>query len=206
VRKGLVGVGVGAEAAVRGLAAFSRRWPLVANVSPSYDVSVAGLSKREKTMTDGHMDSYDVIFVGGGHSALVAAAYLAGAGRSVLVLDNNDRPGGFVRTDDIIPGFRGDTFSAAHTLFSAGPVYRDLGAKLEAVGLRYLDPVHPSGVSMEDGSTAVMPRTVEEFVAEADRLAPGDGATFRALIEELAPSVGEVFALFSEDLTSAAAQ
>ncbi|WP_193048546.1 phytoene desaturase family protein [Mycolicibacterium baixiangningiae] len=153
-----------------------------------------------------HTDLYDVIFVGGGHNALVAAAYLTGAGRSVLVLDNNDRPGGFVRTDEIIPGFRGDTFSAAHTLLFAGPVYRDLGAKLESVGLRYVDPVHPSGVSMEDGTTAVMPRTMEEFVAEADRLVPGDGATFRELIEELAPSVGDVFALFSEDLTSAEAK
>ncbi|WP_197377018.1 NAD(P)-binding protein [Mycolicibacterium baixiangningiae] len=59
------------------------------------------------------MDVYDVVLVGGGHNALVAAAYLGGAGRSVLVLDNNDRPGGFVRTDEIIPGFRGDTYSAA---------------------------------------------------------------------------------------------
>jgi phytoene dehydrogenase-like protein len=101
---------------------------------------------------------------------------------------------------------RGDTFSAAHTLFLAGPVYRDLGAKLESVELRYVNPVHSSGEFMENRTTAVMPRTVEEFVAEADRLAAGDGTTFRELIEELAPAVGDVFALFSKDLTSAQAQ
>ncbi|MGX1881584.1 phytoene desaturase family protein [Streptomyces sp. NPDC055287] len=39
-------------------------------------------------------DSYDAVIVGGGHNGLVAAAYLAGAGRSVLVLERLDRTGG----------------------------------------------------------------------------------------------------------------
>jgi phytoene dehydrogenase-like protein len=152
------------------------------------------------------VESYDIILVGGGHNALVAAAYLSGAGRSVLVLDNNDRPGGFVRTDEIIPGFKGDTYSAVHTLFVVGPVYRDLGGDLERAGLRYVDTEFPSGVSMEDGTTAVMPRTLEEFVTEADRLTRGDGTVFAEMLEELGPSVEDVFALFSQDLTSAESQ
>ena len=38
--------------------------------------------------------SYDVVIVGGGHNGLVSAAYLAKAGKSVLVLERNDYIGG----------------------------------------------------------------------------------------------------------------
>src|SRR5689334_24480180 len=38
--------------------------------------------------------SHDAVIVGGGHNGLVAAAYLARAGRSVLVLERRDRAGG----------------------------------------------------------------------------------------------------------------
>src|SRR3954451_18833158 len=37
---------------------------------------------------------HDVVIVGGGHNGLVAAAYLARAGRSVLVLERRDHVGG----------------------------------------------------------------------------------------------------------------
>src|SRR5690242_11318799 len=43
---------------------------------------------------EGPQRSYDAVIVGGGHNGLVAAAYLARAGRSVLVLERLGRTGG----------------------------------------------------------------------------------------------------------------
>jgi phytoene dehydrogenase-like protein len=149
------------------------------------------------------METYDVILIGSGHNALIAAAYLTRAGRSVLVLERNDRPGGLVRTDELtLPGFKHDVYSAAHPLFLSGPVYADFGSALAERGLRYVNTDLPTGVSLEDGQTAVFSRSLEALLAEAERLAPGDGAAFTQLMESLNPYVNDVFALFNLDLTS----
>lgn len=148
------------------------------------------------------METYDVIVIGGGHNALVSAAYLTKAGKSVLVLEKNDRPGGFVRTEEILPDYRYDPFSASHPLFTTGPAYADFAEDLEARGLRYINTDLPTGVSMEDGTTAVMPRSPEAIVEEAERLAPGDGAAFAAILEDFGPYANDVFSLFTQDLAS----
>jgi phytoene dehydrogenase-like protein len=57
------------------------------------------------------MKQYDAIIVGGGHNGLVCAAYLARAGRRVLVLERRDRIGGAAVTEEVFPGFRFSVFS-----------------------------------------------------------------------------------------------
>lgn len=153
-------------------------------------------------MVDGH----DVILIGSGHNAMVAAGYLARAGRDVLVLERNDRPGGLVRTDELtLPGYRHDVYSSAHPLLLAGPVWAELGEDLAARGLAYLNTDTPTGVSFPDGRTAVFPRSMDAMLAEADRLAPGDGAAFAAWMESFAPYAPAVFGLFAQDLAEPAA-
>ncbi|MBD3919339.1 NAD(P)/FAD-dependent oxidoreductase [Paenibacillus sp. PR3] len=152
------------------------------------------------------MKQYDYIMIGSGHNALVAAAYLTRAGRSVLLLERNDRPGGFLRTEELtLPGFKHDVYAAAHPLFLTGPAYADFKEALEARGLRYINTDLPTGVSMESGETAVFPRSGEALAAEAERLAPGDGAALGRIFEAFAPYAGDVFELFNLDLTIARA-
>ena len=49
---------------------------------------------------------YDAIVIGAGHNGLTAAAYLARAGRKVLVLERRHVVGGAAVTEEIYPGFK----------------------------------------------------------------------------------------------------
>ncbi|HKQ27238.1 MAG TPA: NAD(P)/FAD-dependent oxidoreductase [Burkholderiales bacterium] len=57
------------------------------------------------------MTRYDVAIIGGGHNGLVCAAYLARAGKRVLVLERRERVGGAAMSEEVFPGFRFSVFS-----------------------------------------------------------------------------------------------
>ncbi len=52
------------------------------------------------------MTKYDAIIIGGGHNGLASAAYLAKAGKKVLVLERRHVLGGAAVTEEIYPGFK----------------------------------------------------------------------------------------------------
>ena len=60
---------------------------------------------------------YDAIIIGGGHNGLVAAAYLAKAGRKVLVLERRHLVGGAAVTEELYPGFKFSVCSYVVSLF-----------------------------------------------------------------------------------------
>ncbi|HXF65920.1 MAG TPA: NAD(P)/FAD-dependent oxidoreductase, partial [Burkholderiales bacterium] len=54
---------------------------------------------------------YDAIVIGAGHNGLVCAAYLARAGRRVLVLERRELIGGAAVSEELFPGFRFSVYS-----------------------------------------------------------------------------------------------
>src|SRR5438876_10478097 len=71
---------------------------------------------------------YDAIIIGAGHNGLVTAAYLARAGRKVLVLERRELVGGCVVTEELWPGIKVSTASYVNRLFRP-EIIRDLALK-----------------------------------------------------------------------------
>lgn len=111
---------------------------------------------------------YDAVVVGAGHNGLVTAAYLARAGRRVLVLERRDRVGGILTPTGVIPGTPGPVHTVGRLRRS---VVRDL--RLEVNGLRLLTP--PVRVFAPDGEGggvtlwADVRRTAEELRRSSPR-------------------------------------
>ncbi len=63
---------------------------------------------------DGPMDAYDVVILGGGHNGLTAAAYVARAGRSCLLLERREELGGAAASERLFDGFEARVSSYAY--------------------------------------------------------------------------------------------
>jgi len=124
----------------------------------------------------------DVVVIGAGPNGLVAANILADAGRSVLVLEANDEPGGAVRTAEVTaPGFRNDLFSAFYPMTIASPVIADL--HLADSGLEWTHAPTVLAHPRDARPAAVLSRDIDRTAASMDRSARGDGDRFRRLFQ-----------------------
>ncbi len=127
----------------------------------------------------------DVIVAGAGHNALITAAYLARAGREVVVLDARDIPGGGAATEELIPGYRIDTAATGHNGIQANPVItRDELGLLADHGLEYVMPDPVSRVAFPDGEVLTTWLDVDRTVAEFARFSPADARTYRRMLDD----------------------
>ena len=124
---------------------------------------------------------YDAVVVGSGPNGLAAAAELARNGCSVAVLEAEDAIGGGTRSAGLtLPGFVHDIGSAIHPLGYASPFFSTL--PLEEHGLEWVHPSAPLAHPFDDGTAAILERSVEET---GKTLGPDAGA-YRRLMGPLA--------------------
>ena len=128
-------------------------------------------------------ETYDAIIVGGGHNGLTCAAYLAKAGRKVLVLERRYILGGAAVTEEIYPGFKYTVCSYVVSLLRP-EVTRELA--LSKHGLQICPQEHVY-LPMENGDRLIVypdsHKTREEFRRfsrqDADRASHFDDMMYR---------------------------
>ena len=120
-------------------------------------------------------DSYDAIIVGAGHNGLVAAFYLARAGRKVLLCERRPFVGGACATEELFDGYR--ISSCAYVMWKLEQKVRDdMGLDARGLTMHLIDP--PVFFPYEDGSHAILHYDMDRTIELIARLSARDAERF----------------------------
>ena len=144
---------------------------------------------------------YDAILIGGGHNGLVAAAYLARAGRKTLVLERRPVVGGAAVTEEVFPGFKFSVFSYVVSLLRP-EIIRDLD--LPRHGLQIL-PLESTITPLDSGDYLGSWADPDEARRELRRHSPHDAdamVLFGRLMHHMAMAVKPIIGMVPPDPAS----
>jgi phytoene dehydrogenase-like protein len=143
---------------------------------------------------------HDAIVVGAGHNGLVTAAYLARAGRRVLVLERRDVVGGACVTEETFPGFKVSTAAYVSSLFHR-QIVRDL--RLAAYGFHVLPRDPSSFTPLPDGRSLLLGPDPARNHAAIARFSARDAERYpryEAMLERVAAVVEPTLTMTPPDL------
>ncbi len=147
--------------------------------------------------------TYDAIIIGGGHNGLVTAAYLARAGRRVLVLERRHLIGGAAVSEQIFPGFTFSVFSYVVSLLRP-EIIRDLD--LPRHGLQIL-PLESTVTPLDNGDYLAGWADPDRTRREIARHSPLDAEAtveFGRMMHHMAMAVRPILGMIPPDPTSLA--
>jgi phytoene dehydrogenase-like protein len=165
---------------------------------------VATFMQANRSLGDEMTTEADAIVIGSGINGLVAAAELAQAGWSVILVERNAKIGGFIATEErTLPGYLHDTFSSWHPLFVTGPAYAALGEMLHGHGLEYRNTDNWVTASVaDDGRVTLVHRDPERTVAEF--MHPEDRSAYLTMLQRLGENIESIGGLLGSELRSSA--
>jgi phytoene dehydrogenase-like protein len=143
--------------------------------------------------------NYDVVAMGAGHNGLVAAAYLAKAGKKVLVLERKAYPGGGVVTRELnTPGYWHDEHSSVHIMIQANPmILNDELGLMSKFGMKYrYGP--PYAMIYEDQTSLVAYKDLDKTCEGIAKISQKDAEAYR----RWATRSMEILPLFTSGLYS----